>query len=1014
MTKRQNANSKSLFVRILIAVCVFAFALSAMFIVIENTKADSKLEIAPEYFVGETFEIPSSTVTVGSSEVDATAVMYYPSGKATTAKKVTFDEYGKYILEYRAEVDGKLHTETYDIIVNQKAYDGGLNASAYYSQEDEGLIANFAAGGVLKFNKRFDLSELTSSDNLIKVLPLPTEKGTADCLTLVFTFTDVHDPENFINVRFYAQDGVGGVYALAISNSYVAVSYPGAPYTGIDGGGNIHKGNNYGRPIRMSFYGVPAHEVSPGSATKIDKDYGLVHFDYAGRTISASSNIASYGGLVADFDNKSFFANTWKGFTTGEVFVSVKMENLSSSATSASFLIKELAGKKLTSETSVTDTIAPSITVDYGAYTEDTVPYGVKNQAYNIFSATASDNIDFYPEIKASVYKNYFTPAIRKSYALTNGTFTPDSAGSYVIEYKATDVYGNVATKAVAVNVTDQPQDITIIAESILDAVQGSEVIVPTATVNADSRFGQVELDSKLYFGNTEIKVVNGRFIPLNSGEYKVVYTAKDFAGTVKTLEKTFSVALNEGSVFLDDVAELLPKYFIEGNAYTLPRLDAYIFSTSGYEKVESSIKINGETLNGYEFIPEVENDGQKITVTYFHNELEVSYEIETINALYKDEYENVCVDLTKYFIADEKTTVTATEDKVALSFTDETSKVNFANALYMRGYSMFFSVDENKNNFNKIIYTLTDSVNPEKQVNISFTKGSAQYVALSVNDNPAEEVNGSFNGREISFEIIDSNIIKMTKTTNNSRSTIMYDIKTFTDGTAFTGFTNDMAYLTIQIAGMSGESTLNVLSINNNYFSNSAFDPASPKVQFYGELLYEQDKGAIVEIPAARGIDVVQGVLPVTVSIRFNGKYVKDVNGKLMNKVDASITYQVEFSEYGEYTVIYESYDMVSNKGGTSRKVKVFDNVPPTITLSGTISETQSLGEIKLPSATATDNLGGEFKVYVSVINPKASSKFVKDYTFTAEIAGKYIVRYFAYDASGNLGYAEYVINVK
>ena len=89
-------------------------------------------------------------------------------------------------------------------------------------------------------------------------------------------------------------------------------------------------------------------------------------------------------------------------------------------------------------------------------------------------------------------------------------------------------------------------------------------------------------------------------------------------------------------------------------------------------------------------------------------------------------------------------------------------------------------------------------------------------------------------------------------------------------------------------------------------------------------------------------------------------------------------------------------------------------------ITVNGKVPTTGKVGQqIKLPMATAMDNVDDETKVYVFVEDPRGGlvetyGTAYADNVFTPSFAGEYLVKYLTFDGTFNIAYETYTITVE
>ena len=121
---------------------------------------------------------------------------------------------------------------------------------------------------------------------------------------------------------------------------------------------------------------------------------------------------------------------------------------------------------------------------------------------------------------------------------------------------------------------------------------------------------------------------------------------------------------------------------------------------------------------------------------------------------------------------------------------------------------------------------------------------------------------------------------------------------------------------------------------------------------------------------------------------------------------------------EYGYYRISYTIKVGTKTETLPAYTVKVKDEVPPTITISGKVVNTVKVGgKITLPKATvADDDITNEnLQLYVFVIEPIGRYIDVTEtLTYTVNKAGKYKVVYYVVDGSYNVAREEFEVYAK
>ena len=163
-----------------------------------------------------------------------------------------------------------------------------------------------------------ELNGKTATDELLKLHILPQTLGEFDFTSLIVTFTDINDENNYFEVKInYSMRGSPGNGAV-----YCSAAALGQAHTGLEGN-LLHINNGYGAAVVSSFAGTPtsAHRGS-GAAVPIADQPLVFSFDNATRCVYVC------GAYVIDLDDPNYFARSWNGFSSGLVRISVRAATL--------------------------------------------------------------------------------------------------------------------------------------------------------------------------------------------------------------------------------------------------------------------------------------------------------------------------------------------------------------------------------------------------------------------------------------------------------------------------------------------------------------------------------------------------------------------------------------------------------------------------------------------------------------------------------------------------------------
>ncbi|MBQ4053670.1 MAG: hypothetical protein IJD33_04965, partial [Clostridia bacterium] len=200
-----------------------------------------------------------------------------------------------------------------------------------------GINLSFGVGDIFNYPELIDLSQLSATDKLFKILINPTGAAT---VSVYADLIDENDPENILSVRFVSCDmsgGKGEKYRVYVSTAALKISQP---YTGVYNGTALH----YNRP-NGGFY-------TSTDITGLDTSlYYPLSFAYDEGTKQVLTPLFDRDaiGVVADMDDtmtefttvwngstqvaggqKGYFTKAWGGFSSNKVYLRVRLEGITS------------------------------------------------------------------------------------------------------------------------------------------------------------------------------------------------------------------------------------------------------------------------------------------------------------------------------------------------------------------------------------------------------------------------------------------------------------------------------------------------------------------------------------------------------------------------------------------------------------------------------------------------------------------------------------------------------------
>ena len=250
--------------------------------------------------------------------------------------------------------------------------DGAEDASASYGTWEtitdgtKGLVTNFtSASDKLVLRQVIDLYELNMQP-IITLRPAPASTGTADFARIRMDLIDAYNPE--IRVSYRTQNHPGNLNGEPASYT-MAKSHVGT-YKGYSHGVQDWCSDDYGTGANFPFYNGDIECLS-------------YYFDPVDNMPYISSRWKSYVHFVpdgsvnwiVDLDDSSLHgANVFEGFTTGEVYVEIWVEEFQSGA---AHLFIEQYGDYDLSNTALIDNGGPTVNVDLNGYDKAQLPTAI-------------------------------------------------------------------------------------------------------------------------------------------------------------------------------------------------------------------------------------------------------------------------------------------------------------------------------------------------------------------------------------------------------------------------------------------------------------------------------------------------------------------------------------------------------------------------------------------------------------------------------------------------------------
>lgn len=994
----------------------------------------------------------------GKEYASTSSFLIYPNEQVVGGDNFSLNQPGSYTFVCSAKVDGEVLYAKKTFNVYNSAY--SITAGGEYSftdsvatvgkQDVSGLEITLNDGSVFTYNKPIDISGLTEKDSFVTIYPhtLSTLLGanylaTDSAKTTVVRLTDCYDSSIYIDfeVSFdklangdrtkfwrdqYFRVGTNNQrpLGLALNTSgvapqwYLDIYYNGARYIG------------YEEPVvEANEWGPYGARLDVGQENADDMGYGFTFNSETGEVYGKYESLNEYV-FITNLKSEEIYGegNTFKGFTTGEVYLSIFGQYYYGNQLKVDVTnILSDSGEALNATFAV-DTTAPNVVVSGNRENSFTV---AKGEEIDLFSLKSVD-VNGVKETSVAVYYEYGTN-YQSICNCIDGKFKPDKVGVYTAVYSVKDVYGNArevlysfASKevqnGVAVTLKREGSGLALQESNAVTVEMGKEYTLQNAVLESIDKKSETYCDIVCVFvASGESKTIDFDNPSLsfdNTGLYKIIYTYGD---SLHEYTKEFSVTSEPSSVVKIETP-VLPTYFIMGAEYTPDAVKVVKFNSNepSYEQPEVYKQENGgewTKVENYEALKVTSAGKVKFSYRYGGEELYVTEEIPVIDVDF-----NGNIKLDEYI---QGTNIVKTKDNkavhVARAAGATSAEFDFINFLSYNNFSIEFFVskifDQSdsvigfKNDFEEFSIILTDYYDKSNRQEIIYKLSDDDGFSI-IHGGVTYDGKGKFSDNQsLSFDSLTGEFV--------TQSSIRI--------ASACNFKGDRILVSFAIRGgkTNGNASISLSFLcKQKLNSKESGDKLKPMIS---KKLAQGDwtVGSTITFTYA---DVADVLAPYNVKgwdlsvTDEKGNYLTDIiSGKLLKNVNfMQDSFQFKIEDYGTYSIAYKYKDHAGNEIVDSTAIIVTDVINPTFTLNGIGNggrvRTTAGSEVSLFGYEVSDNRSSAENIFVSVTVWDPSG-FLNTCTstmkFTTRQKGVYTVRYFAYDEVGNFATAYYEIEV-
>ncbi len=957
------------------------------------------------YSLGDKIEIPADASVKYNNGLYAAENCYLirPDGGALSGKSFSLDTVGEYTLVLEATVSGKkisaqknfkVLKEYYTVSKeDSQVYYGELNDTYKRKKMNYGVVAELTEGATLTIAEPLNVYAAKKVDlftfNLVRM--------DCDVNYLNIRLTDCYNPDIEINIQYWKRINM---------ETYMKAGPKGGGLVGLssdDNGQYSIGGSNYSRGIFGT--GTRGNRPMNGNYNNITLSFentedGKIRI--WSNTPEHESNPNGDDRLITEINNDKLYSTVFPGFTTGEVILSITATGFNNVKTARVEIgnIQGRTNEQLNKFGAYNDADAPAIQVSADG-TDNKIIAGLEAKIPEAvaYDASGVKKLDY------TVWYNYTDPNSKRAITVKDGKFLAKQKGTYTVEYRATDVYGNVATKLFdLVAFKEANEGISLVLDDkITDAEIGSSVDLSNYSVNSVCKDYNVKVMITTPNGETTDTTSSAQAYNLEEiGTYTVKYLYSDIYYDGEYSYNFKSVA-SDKAVF-EKRSIPVPEYYIEGATYSVEDVKAYAYSGNKKKSVELNLYVSYDggayrkiAADGFN-VEKASSLKLKLAVKEDESVYIESKDVEIVDVGYGSN----SFDIAKYFVGDfageaknDYTTYTSAKNGEAA--------LKFINPLLLSNFAFTFAVGKDTEVAGMDLI-LTDYYDRTKTAVISLNNenGEADLVAI----------NGVLSA------IPDSWKGKTYQVTYDGASVDFNGLKTAIDF----GFSSDLCLFELRFRSVRKGFSFNLSALCNQPFGAQSYDDVKPMVSAeLPPVVVSVNDEFVTDIPKVADIlSPSKNKCLLTVyyaeSDDSDIEIFSDINGNALRELPANVNYVIKFTQYGTYTFTYAYTDGAGKTRELQQLVYVYDLVAPTIRFKEQPSSTIGVKvgeEVKPLEVVVDDNVSKTENLTVWTVIYDSRDRFIAatNETFVLKEKGYYTIYIHCKDEGGNASFVKYEV---
>ncbi len=865
------------------------------------------------------------------------------------------------------------------------------------SSIEKGVEFFSSPGGEVTYKNIVDLNSIDKKENLVEIVGNSSldysdlRKTVIEEKNIHIRVSDAYDSNVYFEVNLSQNPIINQIpietFGGGHNNLFYSVSFNG--YT-LANNSDYSPLENYTVAWGQSLFNTPSYlDGSEGkyvpTGFKFDLATNQVLLNLGGAASSSTLDPQNY--LLFDLDDPSDAYPDFKGFTTGEVYISIRSEE------SGKFSVAKIGHDVFSSNDDSLFKKNTGNLLTYG-YDFSNMIKGAKSHYYPLPKVLSNSSYDY------KVFNGIDELAIEDF-----NSFIPNTTGNYEVQITSGNAFGFNIEKIGQFVIEESPiaiEDLSNITEIKVKLFQSFNI--PFFSYNGGNgklvKSIKVILDNEVY----EVNEGDAFVIEKKCSTAKIKVDVYDEIRVLNTFDYPIFLDYNVKRFYLTDAFET--NYVSYGENFKVPNYVAIDYSKDDVSKTNMNIDIKRGQNTYYQPGDLIENVKSDFVLSYLYGN-EVLKKVKVLSTS-----KNIDATTANFssFYKSNSNVLNSKITNAGMEFTlgDGDATINQPSNVSTSDLTISFCYIKELAHYDCLDIELAGLGN--KKITISF-KQLGEKPLLYLNN---KRIYSSVTVAEFTYLDQDNSYLygkKYFKYTfvvsgekaslYNANNHLVSGISNFDDGSKFTGFKFGMAQIKFKIASCCKGDAFFINQISNQQFTTQVLnfgDTRSPYIAFTSSFYNGIYKlGSVVSVPMAYSYDVINSTSSILLSVVApNGEYlVRNAN---------PFGFDLSLDTYGVYFISYVCEDGNGQTSTFNYRLVVNDDISPSIYTNAKYEEAYE-GQVYIYKAIAIDNVDGKVDVIAILRGPDGDSSVVDIGKYaTLKLKGNYTLTYFAIDEKGNV----------